>query len=313
MIQIESQEDDIESSFCESVNKELLCFYSPYYTAAIKGGFSERHKDLFTLELTGTQTQLFVEWLYTGRCEYQPYKQFTLDDLYALYVFADLTDIIALRRSIMTSLAKSFCRRPTPGDMGRLVSQLPSDSGLRVCLLEQVMAERMIHERRKKEVPWDWEERGYLPEDFPEDFYNQLINGHLEYGEDFRFPGSIGLCNYHEHEDGEEWRMSKRDGLCSRIHSADDVHKLAPGTSLGAVRENLDSSISETQARTIEFQRKEIRQHIPSYSSKISSGDRSAGQPGKREKTMAESSMGLWRSGTYHAATCRLKKQFLRS
>ncbi|KAG9568538.1 hypothetical protein KCU71_g3053, partial [Aureobasidium melanogenum] len=205
-IKIQSQEDDSVSPFCATVHKELLCFYSPYYTAAIKGRFSESRKDLFTLGLSASQTRLFVEWLYTGR-----FERTFMDaaDMYVLYLFADQTDIIALRRSIIDSLVRRLRSLTDPGDMGRLVSQLPSRSGLRRFFLEEALAERARALRNGKVVAWNWEQQGYVAEDFPEDFYAQLVNGHLRNGG--KEPGPLifsNTCNYHEHEDGEEWKMT---------------------------------------------------------------------------------------------------------
>ncbi|KAH0145906.1 hypothetical protein KCU67_g12455, partial [Aureobasidium melanogenum] len=197
-IKIQSQEDDSVSPFCATVHKELLCFYSPYYTAAIKGRFSENRKDLFTLGLSASQTRLFVEWLYTGR-----FERTFMDaaDMYVLYLFADQTDIIALRRSIIDSLVRRLRSLTDPGDMGRLVSQLPSRSGLRCFFLEEALAERARALRNGKVVAWNWEQQGYVAEDFPEDFYAQLVNGHLRNGG--KEPGPLSFsntCNYHEHE-----------------------------------------------------------------------------------------------------------------
>ncbi|KAI4740054.1 hypothetical protein E4T50_09519 [Aureobasidium sp. EXF-12298] len=210
-IKIQSQEDDSESPICATVHKELLCFYSPYYTAAIKGRFSESRKDLFTLGLSASQMRLFVEWLYTG-CFERNFSEET--NMYALYLFADQTNIIALRRSIMNSLTGRLFGLTSPGYMGRLVSQLPSRSGLRRFLLEEALAERASALRFGKVGAWDWEQQGYVAEDFPEDFFAQLINGHLQNGgKGFGPPCFSNVCNYHEHEDGEEWRMSKQESI----------------------------------------------------------------------------------------------------
>ncbi|KAG9675056.1 hypothetical protein KCV03_g2807, partial [Aureobasidium melanogenum] len=205
-IKIQSQEDDTKYPFCTTVHKELLCFFSPYYTAAIKGRFSESRTDLFTLRISASQTRLFVEWLYTGRFE-RTFMDAT--DMYVLYLFADQTDIIALRRSIIDSLVRHLRSPRDPGDMGRLVSQLPSRSGLRRFFLEEALAERARALRNGKVVAWNWEQQGYVAEDFPEDFYAQLVNGHLRNGG--KEPGPLSFsntCNYHEHEDGEEWKMT---------------------------------------------------------------------------------------------------------
>ncbi|KAL2026835.1 hypothetical protein VTO58DRAFT_102815 [Aureobasidium pullulans] len=45
------------------VHKDLLCFYSPYYRAALKGEFAEAKQDFLTLDLPATQARRFVSWL----------------------------------------------------------------------------------------------------------------------------------------------------------------------------------------------------------------------------------------------------------
>lgn len=182
MIEIKSQKDDSGSVFSVAVHKELLCLCSPYYTAAIKGGFSESRQESFTVELDHRQTQMFVEWLYTGRCDSDPWQQINNHEVHALYVFADQTDIIAFRRSIMTCLVRGGRAPPTPSDMAKLVSQLPNDSGLRLS-------------------------RGYVRKDFPEEFWDVLV-----YGQHGPYLPSCIACDYHEHTDEQEWKMSKKSG-----------------------------------------------------------------------------------------------------
>ncbi|THV82064.1 hypothetical protein D6D26_10288, partial [Aureobasidium pullulans] len=110
MIQIQSQGNDDDKLYRATVHKELLCFYSTYYTAAIKDQFSEAQKHLFTVELSYEQTRLFVTWLYSGRLEHQPDELIDEEDAYALYIFADQTDIIALRRTVMTFVIDSTAK-----------------------------------------------------------------------------------------------------------------------------------------------------------------------------------------------------------
>ena len=204
MIQVKSQKDDSGPEFCTGVHKELLCFYSPYYAAAMKGQFAESRQDSFTLELNHRQTQLFVEWLYTGRFEVEFWRGKHNDDLHTLYVFADQTDIIALRRSIMTCLATAGRVPPAGCNMASLVSQLPDSSGLRLFLLEEAQTEWGMPEKLNVLTEQYWRDRGYIREEFPEDFYARLIAG---YRDPFT-PGS-NACDYHEHDDEQEWKMSK--------------------------------------------------------------------------------------------------------
>jgi len=202
MITIKSQKGDSSPEFSAGVHKELLCFYSPYYAAAMKGQFAESRQDSFTLELNHRQTQLFVEWLYTGRVEVEYWRGEHNDDLHTLYVFADQTDIIALRRSIMSCLATSGRVPPTGRDVARLVSQVPDSSGLRLFLLEEAKVEWGNREERRSEQYW--RTCGFSREDFPEDFYTELLKSYRDI-----FIPSLNACDYHEHDDEQEWKMSK--------------------------------------------------------------------------------------------------------
>jgi hypothetical protein len=230
MIEIKSQNDDSGSAFCADVHKELLCFYSRYYAAAIKGSFSESRQESFTLELDREQTQLFVEWLYTGRCETDPCQQLDNDDFHALYVFADKTDIIAFRRSIMTCLVTIGRTPAAPSKMARLVNMLPGDSGLRLYLLEEAVAEWRFDADEKAVTEEDWKKRGYVPEDYSEEFWDQLVNGQHD-----RYLPSCNACDYHEHTDEQEWKMSKNNSQGLQVIQANNMCQLAPPNSFHAV------------------------------------------------------------------------------
>jgi len=204
MITIKSQKGDSSPEFGAGVHKELLCFYSPYYAAAMKGQFAESRQDSFTLELNHRQTQVFVEWLYTGRIQVEYWRGKHNDDLHTLYVFADQTDIIALRRSIMTCLAIAGRVPPAGREVASLVSQLPDSSGLRLFLLEEAQAEWGMPEKANILTEQYWKRCGYIREDFPDDFYAQLLSGYRD-----SFMPSSNACDYHEHDDKHEWKMSR--------------------------------------------------------------------------------------------------------
>lgn len=149
---------------------------------------------------------MFVEWLYTGRVEVEFWRETHNNDLHILYVFADQTDIIALRRSIMSCLTTAGRVPPTGSVMAEVVSQLPNNSGLRLFLLEEAQAEWGMPERFNILTEKYWKANGYLREDFPEDFYARLIGGYRD-----PFMPSSNACDYHEHDDEQEWKMSKYD------------------------------------------------------------------------------------------------------
>jgi len=80
------------------VHKELLCFFSSYYSAALNGNFSEAQKNRFEVALSVERLKWFKDWLYTGEI---PTDQKHPLRYMQLYIFADLVDIIALRRDVM--------------------------------------------------------------------------------------------------------------------------------------------------------------------------------------------------------------------
>ncbi|THW51757.1 hypothetical protein D6D22_00618 [Aureobasidium pullulans] len=217
MIQIQSQGNDDDKLYRATVHKELFCFYSTYYTAAIKGQFSEAQKHLFTVELSYEQTRLFVTWLYSGRLEHQPDELIDEEDAYALYIFADQTDIIALRRTVMTfvtdSTAKSL-REVYHCDFDKIIPQLPEQSQLRRFLLEEATAfwvdqswncVRELHDQ----IVTDEVLGGPL-----ENFFKQLLEGVSENVEKEKIgEKTIGFpenpCDFHEHTNEREWETCR--------------------------------------------------------------------------------------------------------
>ncbi|CAD0100362.1 unnamed protein product [Aureobasidium mustum] len=84
------------------IPEDLLCYFSRYYTALLRGNFSEAGQDNVTIELDASQAKAFVTWLYTGSLA----KDLEYPLLVKLYIFADKTDIPALRKDIMSHIHK---------------------------------------------------------------------------------------------------------------------------------------------------------------------------------------------------------------
>lgn len=91
----------------ETVHKELLCMFSKYYAAALQGQFLEARAEQLKVQLDSMDLLLFKTWLYTGYL-------FTKDipTLITFYVFADRTDMLALRRTVMRELARTVMKKP---------------------------------------------------------------------------------------------------------------------------------------------------------------------------------------------------------
>ncbi|KEQ74737.1 hypothetical protein M436DRAFT_42629, partial [Aureobasidium namibiae CBS 147.97] len=181
--------------FSTGVHKELLCFYSPYYAAALKGQFAESRQDSFTLELDHRQTQVFVEWLYTGRVE-EP------EDVLQLYMFADQKKLLALRRSIMSKIVYSSVIEKHDGTpyIGHLSEG---------CGLFRYMADLWASEWRGVRASYvvqTLNEYQGIPRVFLYEVMRKLATIHDQKESEVAIPNP---CNYHEHEDDSEWHTSR--------------------------------------------------------------------------------------------------------
>lgn len=214
MIQIQSQGNDDDKLYRATVHKELLCFYSTYYTAAIKGQFSESQKHSFVVELNYEQTRLFVTWLYSGRLEYHPDDGLDSEDVFALYIFADQTDVIALRRTVISFLVDSAAqhyREIHLSDLHKIVPQLPEQSQLRRFLLEEAT---VYGTGNCLQGLYDGIADDQTSEGSYGDFLKQLLEGVSENVEKEKIGEKIigypeNPCDFHEHTNEREWSTCK--------------------------------------------------------------------------------------------------------
>ncbi|KAH0130943.1 hypothetical protein KCU67_g16825, partial [Aureobasidium melanogenum] len=115
--------------FKSLVHKSLLSHYSRYYSVAVNGDFLEAKNTSFELELNKQQAEIFICWLYSGRLSDKLLRPDT-KDLLELYVFADKTDISALRRQIMTTLVNRRGVHMSLRSIVMIVNSLPASSPL---------------------------------------------------------------------------------------------------------------------------------------------------------------------------------------
>ncbi|KAH0337384.1 hypothetical protein KCU81_g8112, partial [Aureobasidium melanogenum] len=182
--------------FSASVHKELLCFFSPYYTAALKGIFAEALNKTLTLDLPNHQMANLVSWLYSGNT-----IDFTEYDLLDLYVFADEKMMLAFRRSIMTRLIQFH----DPG-----YEHMEDDLAMPYGRVDG----------RTKMAEWDVDGR------IPRKFFYEALERFGSLSEDNHSEAKSGdhrtclarACNYHEHVNKTEWRET-----CGRIPRHEEV------------------------------------------------------------------------------------------
>jgi hypothetical protein len=202
MIQLSgSKPDESGKIFSASVHKELLCFFSPYYAAALKGGFAEATSNTLTLDLPNDRMADVVSWLYSGTIISEEEI-----DLMKLYVFADEKMMLAFRRSIMSKLIciTSISCPMDAEDAIPYLKRLPENCGMFRylvdfwagvwCETESVYGmEDMDHDKR-------------IPRTF---FYRAMekLSRIVSY-EHTRANTLKAACNFHEHVNYHEWADS---------------------------------------------------------------------------------------------------------
>ncbi|THX83213.1 hypothetical protein D6D04_03081 [Aureobasidium pullulans] len=186
-----------------SVHKELLCFFSPYYEAALKGNFTEATTDSLQVDLTNRALKMFVRWIFTGevaspRC---------LSHDFNLYIFADLVDIVALRRMIMTRIQGYSEDIPEYSAVKLALMNLPEFSPLRAWILHIYISH------------WEpaHDDRDPYPTDTADDPDNTLAAFMYQVARGLAVRESVDAasclccnsdCGYHEHESMAEWEAT---------------------------------------------------------------------------------------------------------
>ncbi|KAG9839077.1 hypothetical protein KCU98_g4531, partial [Aureobasidium melanogenum] len=197
LISKDDNESDDESHVAE-VHRDLLCCFAPYYRALLNENFKEAAHDTVILEMDQACCSMFVQWLYTG---------FISWSLCQLYIFADQTMNLILRRTIMTQLFDSkFDPSINDPNTSALLNSLPSNSSL-----TRYVFDRFVHHTcnmgshsRTREY------NDALHDDIPVEFAHKLkmrLTPHREVPQEC--PCCHSPCNYHEHDDSVEWESSE--------------------------------------------------------------------------------------------------------
>ncbi|THX77070.1 hypothetical protein D6D05_05887 [Aureobasidium pullulans] len=272
-IELQSDPSKNKEVFRSTVNKELLCFFSPYYVAAIKGHFSEAKQKLFTLDLNHAQTRAFTHWLCTGRLTHTNTFAWAVDKkcLFGLYIFADMTDNLALRRAVMSHLASEFTGttdRPHPSEYGKLLPQLPKDSPLIPFCLDATVVDLELNEYLG--IQTMKASRGVeLLRWLPEDRVRYIMEGvnerrkRIDREDKWHFLWEVNACDYHEHDNEEEWSLSKME------KSPLSRKRVLTITACGDVTPNLKEPRPECYkhagAQLLEYLKKSRERPVPRY------------------------------------------------
>ncbi|KAI5204564.1 hypothetical protein E4T39_03515 [Aureobasidium subglaciale] len=196
------------------IHKELLCFFSPYYRAALKGGFSESRKASLDVEVSSKTLKAFATWLYTGDVPDEGTGTLGMYSdqlcLVDLYTFADKRDILALRRATMNQLATADMYLYNYTTVLDIITDLPDTNPLWKQTLESYISHRTpsIDENDLADCYMDAELKD--TERLLPGFMCKVLRG-VALRTEVNPPGCSCCskpCTYHEHESMEEWEAS---------------------------------------------------------------------------------------------------------
>lgn len=189
------------------MHKSLLAHYSRHYSVAVNGVFLEAKKTSFELDLNKQQAEVFICWLYSGRLSDSLLRPDT-KDLLDIYVFADKTDISALRRQIMTALVNRRGIHVSHRSIIMIVNSLPASSPL-----YRFSVQWYVHHWMPTKADNGCYDRAY--EELPKDFLFTVMCGFSEIRENHQRMKRIlckcctNPCWFHEHESNDEWVACK--------------------------------------------------------------------------------------------------------
>jgi hypothetical protein len=184
------------------IHKELLCFYSSYYNAALNGNFLEAQKDRFDVDLSGENLMRFATWIYTGEVT----EAATFRCIIHLYMFAGQMDIMALRRNVVGGLIDTGLMMYD--QIKLIVLNLTHNSPLRKFVLDSYVSHWEPTSDYNDPCVFDSDTD---PDNHMATFTYQVMKGIAVRKKD---QGSIDCpccsdpCEYHEHESKEGWKAS---------------------------------------------------------------------------------------------------------
>lgn len=195
-----SSEDQVEVS----IHKELLCFFSPYYAAALNGNFSEAQKNRFEVDLLGRDLESFATWIYTGYLQ----QGTQIGRIVTLYIFADQVDIMALRRDALGQLSRLDGPMPNYRQVKQILKNLTQHSQLYLWTLKCYINHWVASVDAGDPCPLESDSD---PDNLLAQFIYQVMKG-VTLRRERDAPGCVCCndpCQYHEHASKAEWEASK--------------------------------------------------------------------------------------------------------
>jgi len=211
-----------------AVHRALLCYYSPYFTAALNGSFKEADEDALKLENTEDEVfDYFLHWLYTQTL---PEPDCSNNEgtppassggpnedhdhwMTGLFIFAEFYNVPQLRKEVIDQFyfeyaCSGISALPDYQTIILAFSSLPDTSPF--CrFLVRIYAVRW-------DVSYDEDDdeavdnRGQLPKEFLGDLMVEVGKVRKDQKKFGKAPAMPDVCEYHEHSTIEEKRSCRR-------------------------------------------------------------------------------------------------------
>lgn len=183
------------------MNINLLCHFSPYYHAALQGGFKEARKKSLDVDTDEETLVTVIFWLYHGQLPtaFTSFDSFTRKNyLLKLYIFADRFDILALRRYIISHWASTnwSTNLLSFSQVAFAYTNLPTSSPMLRYIVDVTAWHRAFGA--------DDTGRDVLPLDFVYSVLERKDELAFRGGSVTKCPCCFDTCHYHEHESEEE-------------------------------------------------------------------------------------------------------------
>jgi len=133
-----------------TLSEELICDHSSYFRTAFQSRFRESSEKKISLDeelFSEKSVGYLIDWMYTGKlsckgcCKFAKASKMHDCPWFALYVLADMLDMVSLARDTLSQIESCFEGRgfPSPEGIRYIYKNTLEDSPLREFVVEELM------------------------------------------------------------------------------------------------------------------------------------------------------------------------------
>ena len=197
-VEVKVGSDENQKSF--TLHQGLLCHYSGFFEAALKGAFAEAKNNKIELKDEDPETfERFLAWLYTRRFHRSMDKNDNFTIIAKLWVLADRRQIPLLSNAMIDAMRDEIASQWTvpTADLHYLYQNTTASSGLRQLIVYAISntggPELLVEKSRSRWPPdalWDVARTVWK---LKEERATNVTSASL---------AKMDMCRYHQHEDG---------------------------------------------------------------------------------------------------------------